>query len=64
MSPHKWKMEILSLNSLYVMRERIADCTKKLELIGSYPCNCVHDVWVVLIDGGCKTNDLLSSVVF
>jgi len=57
MSPHGWKMEILSLNSLSVMRERIADCTKKLELIGSYSRNCVHDVklWVVLIEGSCKT---------
>ena len=37
------------------MREQIAIYRKKLELIGSYSCDCVHDVWGVLIDGGCKT---------
>jgi len=36
------------------MRERIADSAKKLELIGSYSCDCLHGVWVVLTDDGCK----------
>jgi len=52
--PHKWKIGILSLNSPWVMIEWIADCAKKIELISRYSYDCVHDVWVVLIDGGCK----------
>ena len=53
-SPQRQRIGMLSLNSLWVMREQIAICRKTLELIDSYSCDCVHDVPVVLIEGGCK----------
>jgi len=42
MPPRKHKMAIVSLNSHWIMRKVIADCTRKIELIGSYPGDCAH----------------------
>jgi len=38
--PCKCKMEIVSLNPHWIMRKVIVDCLRKIELIGSYPCDC------------------------
>ena len=43
MPPKKHKMGIVSLNSHWIMRKVIADCPRKIELIGSYSCDCRHE---------------------
>ena len=43
MSPKKYKIGIVSLNSHWIMRKVISDCARKIELIGSYLCDCGHD---------------------
>ena len=45
------------------MRERIADGANFLEPISRYSYDCVYDVWVVLIDGGCKRTVELRQVL-
>ena len=41
--PRKHKMGIVSLNSHWIMRKVITNCTRKLELISSYHCDCRDD---------------------
>ena len=37
------KMGMVSLNSHWILRKVITDCTRKIELIGSYPRDCGQD---------------------
>ena len=43
MSRKKCKMGIVSLNSHLIMRKVISDCARKIDLIGSYPCDYGQD---------------------
>ena len=51
MPPHKRKMRIVSLNSHWIIRKIVPDCTRKIELIGMKSKGIV----VVFLDGGSKT---------